>query len=71
MPVIFVIAFVYGTSPLCWPQRFCFLSEWCTALIPLVLGLALLFYNWSLLSAAHLKRHGPFAGAPPSMSFCY
>jgi hypothetical protein len=65
-----MIAFVYGTSPSCWPQRFCFLSRRSTALIPLGLGLALLFCNCSLLSAARLKRHGPFAGARPLMRFC-
>jgi hypothetical protein len=68
--VMSAIAFMKGTPTSCWPRSFCFQARWRPDFIPCGLGLALLFPNYSFLSAARLQCHGPFAGVPPSMCFC-
>jgi hypothetical protein len=53
----------------CWLQC-SFWSQQCLPFTPHGLDLALLFPNFSLLRAAHLKLHTSFVGRPPSMCFC-
>jgi hypothetical protein len=64
-----MIAFANSTSTSCLLRCF-FQSQQHLPFAPHGLDLALLFPNFSLLTAAHLKHHTYFVGSPPSMCFC-